>query len=831
MSQKNQENSAGVADSFPIIGIGASAGGLEALRLLFKAMPADIGAGFVLVQHLDPTHDSMMADLMSKYARFPVVQVEDRMQVEANRLHVIPPNAALTIAAGVLHLSPPTERRGLRMPIDKFFSSLAKDQREKAIAIVVSGTGTDGTSGIREIKARGGMVMAQDPTTAGYDGMPRSAIATGDVDFMLPVEEMPEVLARYIKHYSAASAGIGTRKEDQDYLNRILSLLIARRDHDFRSYKKGTINRRIHRRMGLAHTSSLKDYHAYLRNSETEVQALSRDLLIGVTGFFRDQEAWDTLSQSLVSDRLTDLVTDDEVVRVWVPACATGEEAYSIAMLLTEALEKTGLSNNLVVFATDIDTEALEVGRNGRYAESLVADIDPQRLKRFFSREGDTYVVKKNLREKVIFAPQNLITDPPFSNLSLICCRNLLIYIEAEFQERIIRLFHFSLKQNGLLFLGGSETIGQNSDLFRTVSKKWRIYRKINSNASVSLEFTRSPHRQVPAFYPETRLKRQHSAGFGKVAQQALLEHLTPAAVLVSRDYRVLYYHGTVRDYIGPTAGDPRDDILSLTSESLRGPLRTLLRQAMADNTQVIQSGVNIKRGKDWYRIRVCVTPVKQPESDDSLLLVSFIDEAGNSSKEKNKELTDASANDLVQQLEDELETTRDELRNTIEQAETSNEELKASNEEVMSMNEELQSTNEELETSKEELQSLNEELITLNSQLEENVHELEDTNNDLQNLLTSTAIATVFLDRQFRIRRFTPAISPLMRIIPTDIGRHLADISQRFIDPELFTDMQNALNGKLVPPREIFSDDERWYLRRSLPYYSEDQHIELKVL
>jgi two-component system, chemotaxis family, CheB/CheR fusion protein len=815
---------------FPIIGIGASAGGLEALRGLFSAIPENTGAGFVVVQHLDPTHDSLMAELLNKYAKFPVIQVEDGMRVAPNRLHVIPPNSEMTISNGVLSLTLPTQRRGMRMPIDRFFSSLAEDQQERAIAIVLSGAGSDGTYGVRLVKARGGMVLAQDPTTAGYDGMPRSAVATGDVDYILPVNEMPEVLIRYIEHFRRHGGAVTSNKRDDDFMENILALLIARQDYDFRCYKRGTINRRVLRRMGLNHISSLEDYHAKLRKDDGEVRALARDLLIGVTSFFREPEAWTLLRDKILPELYAEL-PKHEVIRAWVPGCATGEEAYTLAMLLVEAGEAADRRNNIIVFATDVDREALEVARSGIYTESLVAEIDPERLKRFFTHEGDHYQVVKSLREKVIFAPQNLISDPPFSNLSLISCRNLLIYIQPEYQDRLMGLFHFSLRDRGCLFLGSSETVGQGSRLFETLSKKWRIYRRIDAMISPSLEFFGSRQQKNYAQSTSRATGQRRSTGYGPVAHKLLVEQFAPASVLVNREYRVLYYHGNVKDYIGPSPGEPSDDLLTLAGDGIRGKMRSALRQAAAEGVRVEMGGGHVRRGEQWYTVKTIVSPLKESGELSGLLLVSFVDESMSDSLKIG--LIEGSKDDetAVRLLETELKSTKDELRSTIEQMETSNEELKASNEEIMSMNEELQSTNEELETSKEELQSLNEELITLNSQLEDKVHELEQITNDLSNLLLSTEIATVFLDRHFCIRRYTPAIRSLMRLIPSDIGRAVTEITWRFNDPGLLDEARSILAGQSVDQREIQSDDEHWYLRRILPYRTEEHHVEGVVI
>ncbi|MEJ2591137.1 MAG: chemotaxis protein CheB [Candidatus Thiodiazotropha sp.] len=566
--------------AFPVIGIGASAGGIEALRSLFGRMPDNIGAGFVLVLHLDPTHESLMAELLGRYTGIPVVQVENGMRVEPNRIHVIPPNSEMTIADGVLHLSKPQARRGMRTPIDRFFTSLAQDREAMGVAIVLSGTGTDGTLGVRMVKSSGGMVLVQDPATSAYDGMPRSAMATGDADFVLPVEEMPEVLRRYTEHLRTYGVSFPLDRQQQDVMDNILALLVARQDYDFRCYKRGTINRRVQRRMGLKHVDSLQAYHDLLRNDEGEIRALTKDLLIGVTRFFREPKAWDGLRDTVLKDLRTHLA-GHELIRVWVPGCATGEEAYSLAMVLMEACETAGHEDNFMVFATDVDREALKVARTGVYPESLLADVDPDRLARFFVRVGDTYSASKRLREKIIFATHNLLADPPFSNLSLISCRNLLIYIQEEFQHRLMGLFHYSLRDGGFLFLGSSESAGGESRLFEPVSKRWRIYRRVDDTASTAFEFSAVQLRLPTLPTVHAGVGGQRNNSYVSLVHKALIDQFAPASVLVDRNFRVRYFHGAVSDYIGPVQGDPSDDLLMLAGEGIRNPLRSALQEAM----------------------------------------------------------------------------------------------------------------------------------------------------------------------------------------------------------------------------------------------------------
>jgi two-component system, chemotaxis family, CheB/CheR fusion protein len=660
--------------------------------------------------------------------------------------------------------------------------------------------------------------------------MPRSAIATGDVDYALRVEEIPEVLLRYAAHLRQHGAGGSLEKVEKDYLDNILALILARQGYDFRCYKRGTLSRRIQRRMGLSHMERLSDYHQLLRGDAEEVRALSKDLLIGVTGFFREPEAWETLARTVLQE-LVQRRGPGDTVRVWVPGCATGEEAYGLAMLLLEAGEALGKGVSPVIFATDVDKDALEAARNGSYPEGIAADLSTERLQRFFHHNGDKYEVKKFLRETVIFAPQNLISDPPFSNLDLISCRNLLIYIESQQQDRLIGLFHFALREGGALILGGSETIGQNQDLFHSLSKKWRIYRRAEGGRARALEFPRSGDRSRPLYAPQPELRHRREPGFAQLTQRFLLERFAPAAVLIDARFQVLYYYGAVRDYIGPSTGEPTDDLLSLAGEGLRSKLRAALHQATANHEPAAAGGANIRRGEGWHSVGVSVYPLRDTPEQQGLLLVTFEDEPQSDRTPGPLPPADTDEHAVFRQLEEELKGTREELRSTIEQMETSNEELKASNEEVMSMNEELQSTNEELETSKEELQSLNEELTTLNSQLEDKVHELEGTNNDLSNLLISTDIATIFVDRTFRIRRYTPAATQLMRLIPGDLGRALTDIAWRFRDEQLLEEAAQVLAGAESAAVGITLGDRRCFLRRLLPYRTEGGEVEGVVI
>lgn len=813
---------------FPVVGIGASAGGLEALKQFFTAMPPATGLAFVLVQHLDPNHESLMADLLAKYTSMPVMQAVDELHVAPNHVYVIPPNYYLSIRDRVLHLSPPTERRGMRMPIDHFLRSLAETLGEKAICVILSGTGSDGTLGLREIKGHGGMTMVQEPTTAQYDGMPHSALATGLVDYRLAVEAMPEVLVRYVQHPYVRGELTAEPKtaELPDDLGTAITIIRTKTGHDFHHYKKGTLGRRIARRMSLAMLESMHEYLELLRTSEDEVRDLVRDLLISVTSFFREPQAFAVLTTNVIPS-LLEQDRSDEPIRLWVPGCASGEEAYSLTMLFMEAIQQSGKRVGLQVFATDIDTEALEVARAGIYPVSATADLPAEYLRQFFTRDGDYVSVKKPVREAVVFAVQNLIIDPPFSRLDLVSCRNLLIYLDNEVQTKVIRLFHFALRENGYLFLGNSETIGQRTDMFRAVSKKWRIYHRLDVPFNprgpdyfpvVSEAATTSTRGLVG------RAKATAGRQFAVRVEEKLLAEYAPAAVLVDRAGEALFFHGATSDYLEMPKGTATHEIVALAREGLRTILRSTLQKAVREKTVAETRRIALRSSSGNREVYLKVWPMDEA---DGTFLVCF-------DEEKEAALTSkvqAGEEALVKQLEYELKATREDLQITIEEVETANEELKAANEEVMSMNEELQSTNEELETSKEELQSLNEELSTVNNQLLDKVHELEATNNDLANLLSSTDIATLFLDADLRVRRYTPSATRMFALIQTDHGRFIGDVAQRFKNGVLADLCQQVLSDLKPFQEEVRGNDGSCLLLRILPYRTTDNRIDGVVL
>ncbi|MDF0700424.1 PAS domain S-box protein [Rhizobium sp. MC63] len=814
--------------AMPIVGIGASAGGIEALGRFFDAMPPDSGCAFVVVLHLDPKHESEMAHILSARTAMPVAQVRDGMTVERDHVYVIAPDTELRVQEGKLRVSRPCTSRGPRHPVDVLFASIASSKHERAIAIVLSGTGNNGSQGLQEIRAEGGMSLVQAPETAKFDGMPRSAIAADMADHILAPEMMPEVVLRYISHgYVAApvEADLPPSINGEATVEQVLEFLRTRAGHDFGSYKRSTQHRRIYRRQGLRNIGTIGEYIDELRTNPEEVQTLVADLMINVTGFFRDAEAWQVLAAQVIKPLIAER-QNGASIRVWVPACSTGEEAYSIAMLVTELAEAAGKRFDLKVFATDAQEANLRKARDGVYPAAAMTGLLAEHLRRFFEKLDGCYQVTKELRDMVVFAQQNLLRDPPFSRLDIVSCRNVLIYLEPAAQQKIIALCHFSLTQGGHLFLGNAETVGRHEDLFETVSKKWRIYRRVGPTRHDLVNYPR-PRASAETTNGDEPLSLLPSstAPVAEMARRALLERFAPASVLIDLKGRVLYFHGATRDYLEQPPGEPTRDLLTMARDGLALKLRVAIREASKDKKEVTVNA-RIQEGKSSHSVAITVMPLPASSAGGSLL-VSFAPAPKASKQVKagmRGDVGEASSGERA--LQEELTTTRAELRNTIEHLETANEELKASNEEATSMNEELQSTNEELETSKEELQSFNEELNTVNNQLQHKIGELEAATNDLNNLLAGSETATLFLDDKFRIKWFAPTTKELFDFVSSDIGRPIAHFARKFSDENLLPDAETVLKKLTTIDAEVQSDAGRWYLRRMLPYRTRDNHI-----
>jgi two-component system CheB/CheR fusion protein len=809
-----------------IVGIGASAGGFEPIKTLLSITPPDSGLAIVVIQHLDPTHKSLATELFSKRTQMPVMTAEEGTRVQANRVYVAAPGQEVTIKGGALRVSPPERVRGQRMPIDRFFQSLGQDQQQKAIGIILSGTGADGALGLKSIVGNGGIVLVQRPETAQFEGMPRAALATGLTTHLLAVEDMPAVLTNYARHPYAMRPEQPASKAgaEESLLRAILEFVRARRGHDFTGYKRATLLRRIHRRMGLLYVESMADYAIRLRQEPQEVDALFKDLLIGATEFFRDPEAWQVLESEVIGPMVA-ARGENEPIRIWAAGASTGEEAYSIAMVVMEKLEKAHRRPPVQIFATDTSEESLAVARMGVYPAGIAAQVSPSRLHRFFNEidDGRHYQVTSELRGRVLFGVQNLFSDPPFSGVDLVVCRNVLIYLEPEVQHRVLLMLHFALKPDGVLFLGSAETIGTREDLFKPLSKGARIYRHIGATPRDQLQFR--PTQIGPQYEPAGYLPRPSAPRLvqaSRLAQQIIFDRLAPASVLVDRNCDALYFCGPTERYLIQPRGAPTSSLLALVREGLRSRLRTALREAANTNAAIVAPDTRIKRGRSYEAVRLTIIPTVGSDAEP-LFLVAFEDEP----RAPDKPRTDARERSLVRHLEDELRVTREDLRATVEGLEFSNEELKAANEEVVSINEELQSTNEELQSSKEELQSVNEELNTVNQQLQGKLTELETVNNDLNNLLASSEMATLCLDRDLRIKWFSPAARNVLGLIASDAGRPVSVFGSMLMGDSLIGEARTVLE-KLVPVQtEIKGEGDLWFLRRILPYRTDDKRVD----
>ena len=825
-----RDTSRGAAIDFPVVALGASAGGLETFKNFFDVLPADSGMAFVLIQHLDPNHKSLMVDLLASHTSMPVEQATDQMTLKPNHVYLIPPGVSMAIKGGTLHLSEPLQRHGTRMPVDFFLRSLAEECGQRAIAVILSGTGTDGSLGLKAIKEQGGLVVVQEPEEAAFDGMPRSAIQSGGADLVLPVAQIPNAIMNFAAHayVKANPASASPVTPDRSAFGEIINLLGETTPHNFSLYKAGTLERRIERRMAMAGIESSDHYLAALQNDGTERDLLSKDLLINVTHFFRDAAAFDLLGDSVIPG-LVEHQTSDRPLRVWVPGCSTGEEAYSLAMLFLEQIATAKRNIKLQVFASDIDADCVAAARNGVYPESIAADVTPARLARFFTKADHTYRVVRELREAVIFTGQSLLSDAPFSRLDLVSCRNLLIYLTPEAQQKVLSLFHFSLREGGILFLGSSETVGGLSDRFEAINKKFRIYRHIGHSSPGEVEFPVRSGGGVRASAKSALPLTGHRAiSASELAQRSLLETYAPASVLLNEKYEGLHYFGATDRFLKVAAGHSTADVLAMAREGLSGKLRTAVQRAKTEATVVTVAGAHLRNTAGL--ISISARPLES--NGAALILVSFIEEPIAAQNAAPIEAFHAQAEVAsTAEVERELDATRRELQSAIADLEASNEEQKAINEEAMSLNEEFQSTNEELETSKEELQSLNEELTALNGQLHETVEQQRATSNDLKNILDSTDVATLFLDHDLKIRFFTPATKSLFNIIASDIGRPLADFTRRFQDDDLLSDAASVLVDLSAVRREIRASNGGWFIRSMLPYRSDGNRVQGVVI
>ncbi len=824
---KTEYKAADSSSGIPVVGIGGSAGSFEPFKTFFTDMHADSGAAFVVIQHLYPTHESLLPEILAQHTRMKVVEARDAIPLEPNCVYVIPPNQYLAVRDGVLYLVAPIKQRGIRMPIDFFFRSLAEDRQERAICILFSGAGSDGTLGVRAVRGAGGLSIAQDPQTAQFSDMPRSAVATGMVDFVLSPDRMSEVLMNYLRHPYVRDSGQADVLEAEGKpggLHEILALLLAKKGRDFLPYKQGTILRRIERRMGLHHISNMAQYYDLVRQDADEVNQLLKDLLINVTSFFRDAEAFEELRQKAIAP-LVKARQNDEPLRVWVTGCSSGEEAYSLAMLLTEEVAASGKNCPVQIYATDADEEALEFARQGIYPESIIEDVEPERLARFFIRKDQSYQVSESIRKLVVFAVQNLITDPPFSRVDIISCRNLLIYLDTDTQAKLIPLFNFALNPGGYLFLGKSEGISGQNDLFDVVSKKARLYRRLIPPGPIVLDTPILPgkKRALPAV---PQVIRPPAVASSDVIRQALLSHFAASVVLVDMKGQIIQFHGQTGKYLNMPTGEPVLNIRDIAKEGLSTRLLGAMHKAAQDGKTVVLDSVPVTQDEDGPFVRVTIAPTSQ-RGEAPLLLAVIFEDVPRPLTSTAEQSQGSESETVVKQLEDELRATQHELHYSTEELQASNEELRVANEEVVSSNEELQSTVEELETSKEELQSVNEELTTVNSELHDKVERLAEANSDMDNFLKSTEILTLFLDSELRIKLFTPVTTRLLKLIPSDIGRKISDLAMNFIGYKLTSDALAVARGAAAIEREVQHSDGSYYLVRVMPYHTKQNRID----
>ncbi|NMQ29358.1 PAS domain-containing protein [Candidatus Accumulibacter phosphatis] len=819
---------------FPIVGIGASAGGLEAFEEFFRHLPDDCGLAFVLVPHLDPGHASLLTEILQRSTAMPVVEAENGVAVAANRVYIIPPNREMAIVHGQLCVAVPELPRGQRMPIDAFLRSLADDQGDQAIGVILSGTGSDGTLGMRAIHGAGGITLVQEPSSAKFPGMPGSVIHAAYATHVLPAADMPTVLlatARQLSNnvHPSPQANEATAVD----IDAVLTVLHASTGHDFSHYKKGTIGRRIARRVLQHRLRSIDDYRAYVAAHPEEGRALFKDLLINVTRFFRDPEAFKVLKQEILPQLFADKPAD-YVFRIWVAGCASGEEAYSVAILVREFMSETQKAFKVQIYGTDLDEESIASARAGFYLPNIAADLTPAQLHTFFLHEDAGYRVRKEIREMLVFAVQNVIKDPPFSQLDLICCRNVMIYLEPELQNQLIRSLHYALRTNGVLFLSPAESIGMHAELFTAVNRKWKFYRAIGASRpnSTMLLGDLSWQTANPGRATHQVAGKLAPVNLAELTRRALLQLFAPASVVTDAAGNIVFVHGDTDRFLRPAPGQATLSVVDMALDSLRAELRSALHRATEERTTTRGRQVVVKIDGELRNVRLSVHPLADADGHQ-LLLVSFQEETPTAARDASTAPPDASSPEMrrIEELESELAHTWEALQSTIERQQVANEELMSSNEELQSTNEELQSTIEELETSKEELQSINEELVTVNGELQANTAHLTKTQNDLKNLLDNISGGIIFLDQQLCIQRFTSEAVDFYHLQAADVGRPLADIKSTIEARDLLIDAQAVLDSQLPGEQEVRTITGSYYQVRLKPYRTLDDDIDGVVM
>lgn len=823
-------------DSKPaaVVGIGASAGGLEAIEAFFQTMPVDSGMAFVVVQHLSPDYKSLMVELLSRKTRMPVHRAEEGMQVQGNSIYLIPPKKNLTIFHGKLLLEDQKSRDSINLPVDIFLRSLAEDQGEHAVAVILSGTGSDGTRGVRAIKEWGGLVITQDEGSAKFDGMPRAAASTGLADFVLPPGEMPSQLLACLRHpYTTRQDRQTQALGDETGMTRLFSLLRAKTKVDFTYYKPSTISRRVERRIAVTQSEDLDAYVRTCEQTPAEISALYRELLIGVTSFFRDPEVMEALRARVLPELFAK--ADNREMRFWVAGCSTGEEAYTLAILCREVMEAMGLVRDIKIFATDIDRDAIAKAGLGMYPESIAADLNPALLVKYFYRRGDHYQVARSLREMVVFAQHNLVRDPPFTRIDMASCRNLLIYLQGNLQHRALEMFAFSLRTGGVLLLGTSETVGDMEDCFEPVDRRARIYScrgKTPANpVARSLKATPSDERPLPlaasGFTGPRRIGSREQDRLVLRLLDSLADSYAPLTVVVNENLEILHTLGESSGIFKVPSGRAVYDVSKMVNRELAIPLATGIQKVLRTGQDLVYSNVRLHEGDITRTLRLRMRLLPGRKSDASLVVVYFesVEETHADDEESSPEYDlDAETGQRLQDLEQDLQFTRENLQATIEELETSNEELQATNEELLASNEELQSTNEEL-------QSANEELYTVNAEYQNKIIEVTEARNDVENLLSSSRIGTLILDEDMCIRRYSPQTAEVFNLVDSDIGRPLQHLSHRLRDFDAVAMARESQRENMNLEREVQDEDDRWYLVRTLPYHVGPQSVAGVVL
>jgi two-component system CheB/CheR fusion protein len=820
---------------FPVVAIGASAGGLEAMEQFFRHVPADCGMAFVVIQHLDPDRSDMLPELLQRYTGMPVTQAADRVELKPGCVYVIPPRHDLSLRHGALLLLDPVAPRGLRLPIDFFFRALADDLGERAVGVVLSGMGSDGSDGVCAIKEKRGLVVVQDPTTAKFDGMPRSAIKSGSADLVAPAPALPQFIIDSLSHERVMSLPVapqGEAEDPQSGLDQIFTLLRKRTGHDFSPYKKNTLYRRIERRMAVHHLARMADYVGYLGQTPQEIDLLFRELLIGVTNFFRDPLAWQAL-QDHGLPALFAAHPEGAALRAWVVGCSTGEEAYSLAIAFheTRARLQPAADFSLQIFATDLDPDAITRARRGTYSAKIAADLSDERLARYFIEDDYGYHIRTDIRETVIFAPQNAISDPPFTRLDILSCRNLLIYLNGDLQKKMLALFHYSLRPGGLLMLGSSESAGGGGELFSPLDAKARLFQR-RDTAPCATEFYFPAHYLPDTSNTEMDTKAEFNLpNLQSQADQLLLQRFAPAAVLVNAEGDLVYISGRTGKYLEPAAGKANWNIHAMARDGLRHELTLALPKALRSGETLTLRHLTVGSNGGSQTFDLIIHPITDPGALSGMAMLVFNDVSSAPATAKSATARKPRRSTRTAELEAALAEAGQAMQTLREEMQTSQEELKSGNEELQSTNEELQSTNEELTTSKEEMQSLNEELQTVNAELQSKVDELSSTNDDMKNLLNSTNLATVFLNNNLNVRRFTTQATHLFKLIPSDVGRPLSDIATDLDYPDLSHDAQEVLRTLVQSDREICTRDGRWYQAKIMPYRTTQNVIDGVVM